>query len=178
MINGVNVTKLSSQTGLQANETRVQGDFEVIGSEFINLISTIITSRMVKAEKQAGLLEKDSYGQILEDLKDVWRLTDAEEQADVEDGSWVHTSNEDKDLLVKLGLAKGPNVPEPKKKERPKKTPSLEEKPKRPRGRPRVRPLPEPGVKRKPGRPKKVKPEFVGPKRPRGRPRKTYSPEI
>lgn len=165
------------KTGLQANETRVQGDFEVIGSEFINLISTIITSRMVKAEKQAGLLEKDSYGQILEDLKDVWRLSDSEEQADVEDGSWVHTSNEDKDLLLKLGLAKGPNVPEPKKKGRPKKEPSPVEKPKRPRGRPRVRPIPEPGAKRKPGRPKKDKPEFVGPKRPRGRPRKSYSSE-
>ncbi len=165
------------KTGLEADETRVQGDFEVIGSEFINFISTIITSRMVKAEREAGLLEKHSYGEILEDLREIWRLTESEEKADVQDNGWVHTTIEAKDILVKLGLATAPEAPKPKKKGRPKKNTTLVEQPKRPRGRPRVRPLPEPGMQRKPGRPRKDKPVFVGPKRPRGRPRKIYSSE-
>ena len=31
--------------------TRVQGDYSVIGSEFINFISTVLTSRMCKKQK-------------------------------------------------------------------------------------------------------------------------------
>lgn len=163
------------KTGLEGNETRVQGDFEVFGSEFINFIATIITSRMVKAERDAGLLEKHSYGEILEELKEVWRFTEAEEKADVQDNGWVHTTIEAKDTLVKLGLVTAPEAPQPKKKGRPKKNTPPSEQPKRPWGRPRVRPLPEPRMEIKPGRPKMDKPEFVGPKRPRGRPRKIYS---
>lgn len=122
-------------------------------------------------------MDKHSYGEILEDMRQVWRLTESNEQTDVDDDGWVHTTLESKDLLVKLGLVTAPEAPQPKKKGRPKKNISSFEVPERPRGRPRVRPLPEPGVKRKPGRPKKVQAEFVGPKRPRGRPRKVYSSE-
>ena len=40
------------------DKTNVQGDFSVIGSEFVNFISTVITCRLIKKARDAKLLEK------------------------------------------------------------------------------------------------------------------------
>ena len=145
------------KTGLEANQTRVQGDYSVIGSEFINFLCTIITSRMVKAEKEAGLLDELSYGSILEDLNEAWReVNEQHNDVHIEDQYWVHTTLETKSILAKLGLALAP-APEPPKKRGRKKKVMAEQvpaTPKRPRGRPRIHPLPDPSTKRKPGRPR------------------------
>ena len=42
------------------DKTEVQGDFSLLGLEFINFISTVLTCRMLKKAREAGLLEKVS----------------------------------------------------------------------------------------------------------------------
>ena len=47
------------------DHTDVQGDFSVIGSEFINFISTVATCRIIRKAQNAGLLEKMSYAELM-----------------------------------------------------------------------------------------------------------------
>ena len=143
----------SYKTDIELTTTGVHGDFSVYGKEFINFISTLITTRIIKKEHEAGLLDRMSYGDILEDLNDAWRMTGAPISAKSNDGYWVNVLPSVIEILEKLGLSEPSPKPEPKKRGRPRK--EKEEKPKRPRGRPRKNP-----------------PEEYKPKRPRGRPRK------
>ena len=114
----------------------MQGDFSLIGSGFINFVSTVITCRMLRKAREAGLLEKVSYGELLDDLSNAWRMADAPEDPATDDGFWIHTLNYVFDELEALGLSKLVPKPAPKKRGRPRKNPT-ESKPKRPRGRPR-----------------------------------------
>jgi hypothetical protein len=120
------------------DHTNVQGDFSVIGSEFINFISTVATCRIIRKAQNVGLLEKMSYGDLMDDLSSAWRKTDAPEEPATDDGYWVHTLQLVFDELEALGLSKPVPKPEPKKRGRkPKPKDETEQKPKRKRGRPR-----------------------------------------
>lgn len=124
------------------DHTDVQGDFSVIGSEFINFISTLATCRIVRKAEKAGLLDTMSYGDLMDDLREAWRRVDAPAEPMTHDGYWVHTLETCYDEMEKLGICKPAPKPEPKKRGRkPKpKDPELQ-KPKRPRGRPRKNPI-------------------------------------
>lgn len=98
--------------------TREQGDFSVIGSEFINFISTVATCRIVKKAEQAGLLDHMSYGDLMDDLSSAWRRTDAPNDPSTDDGYWVHTLKTVFEELEALGLSKPVPKPEPKKRGR------------------------------------------------------------
>lgn len=124
------------------DKTNVQGDFSVIGSEFINFIATVATCRMLRKARSANLLEGMSYGDLMEDLNSSWRMTDAPEPPTSDDRYWVHTLNVVFEELEALGLSIPISKPAPKKRGRPRKKPETE-KPKRPRGRPRKHPLPD-----------------------------------
>lgn len=128
------------------DRTNVQGDFSVIGSEFVNFIATVMTSRMLSKATAAGLLETRSYGDLLDDLSEVWRDADAPEHAATNDGHWIHTLEYEFAELDALGLSEPIPKPVPKKRGRPRKNPVLENKPKRRRGRPRKHPLPDDGA--------------------------------
>lgn len=175
------------KSDLGMTETRVQSDFSIRGSEFINFISTVITCRIINKTKAAGLLEHDTtIEDIIEDLGEVWRKVDAPEDQKpvIGDKYWVNCLETYGEYLVKLDLAqpseetdvqpkRGPGRP---KKPSPEGT---EPKPKREPGRPRKNPdtaTAAPAEKRKRGRPKKnpVAEEPAQPevKRKRGRPRK------
>ena len=120
------------------DHTGEQGDFSVIGSEFVNFISTVATCRIIKKAEQAGLLKQMSYGDLMDDLSSAWRRTDAPKDPSTDDGYWVHTLNTVFEELEALGLSKPVPKPEPKKRGRkPKPKDQAEPKPKRPRGRPR-----------------------------------------
>lgn len=120
------------------DHTDVQGDFSVIGSEFINFISTVATCRIIRKAQNAGLLEKMSYGELMDDLASAWRRTDAPEEPATDDGCWVHTLQLVFDELEALGLSKPVPKPAPKKRGRkPKPKDETEQQPKRKRGRPR-----------------------------------------
>ena len=160
------------------DRTSVQGNFSVIGSEFINYISTTITCRMLKKAAQAGLLARMSYGDVLDDLSRVCRKVDAPTTLPSSDDEyWVNNpTREEFEVLEALGLSTPVPKPEPKKRGRPRKNPAPgEQQQKRPRGRPRKNPLPEAGQPKRPrGRPRK-NPELPveAAKKPRGRPKKS-----
>lgn len=118
------------------DRTKDQGDFSLLGSEFINFISTVLTCRMLRKAQETGLLEKASYGELLDDLFNAWRMVDSSEKPTIDDGFWVHTLSYVFDELEALGISKPIPKPVPKKRVRPRKNP-VEDKPKRPRGRPR-----------------------------------------
>ena len=121
------------------DKTNVQGDFSLIGSEFINFIATAATCRLLKKARDTKLLEQMSYGDLMEDLSSAWRMVDAPEAPASDDGKWVHTLPSVFEELEALGLSKPIPKPAPKKRGRPRKHP-VDEKPKRPRGRPRKNP--------------------------------------
>jgi len=116
--------------------TNVQGDFSLIGSEFVNFIATLMTSRMVRKASNVKLLDVMTYGDLMEDLSSAWRKSDSQDLPMSGDKKWVHTLPSVLILLEKLGLSE-PIIKERRKRGRPKKLKNTFEKPKRPRGRPR-----------------------------------------
>ena len=120
------------------DHTDVQGDFSVIGSEFVNFIATIATCRIIRKATKAELLNKMTYSDLMDDLSSAWRRVDAPAEPSANDGYWVHTLLTVHEELEALGLSKPEPKPEPKKHGRkPKPKDQVEQKPKRPRGRPR-----------------------------------------
>ena len=102
--------------------TNTQGDFSVIGAEFVNFISTVITARIVNKIEHTELLTNLSYADIMDDLSSAWRKTCAPLTIpDTKDEYWVHTNNIVFELLEKLGLSKPIPKPESKKPGRPPK---------------------------------------------------------
>ena len=88
-------------------------DFSVIGNEFVNFISTVATCRIIRKARQCGLLEKISYGDLMDDLSSAWRRTDAPPEPSSDDGYWVHTLKYVFDELEALGLSTPEPKPEP-----------------------------------------------------------------
>lgn len=124
------------------DKTNVQGDFSLIGSEFINFISTVATCRIIRKARKAGLLKDMTYGELMDDLSSAWRMVGAPEPPKSDDGYWVHTLKIVFEELETLELSLPVPKPVPKKRGRPRKDPDIN-KPKRPRGRPRKYPLPD-----------------------------------
>ena len=73
------------------DRTNVQGDFSLIGSEFINFIATVATCRLIARAREAGLLNKMSYKDLMDDLSSAWRMVDSPAPPRSDDGFWVHT---------------------------------------------------------------------------------------
>ncbi len=120
------------------DKTNVQGDFSVMGSEFIDFIATVMTCRMVRKARDCGLMDTMSYGDLMSDLGEAWRRTDGPQEPSSDDGYWVHTLKEHLEELEALGLSKPVPKPAPRKRGRPKKVQDQQaDKPRRPRGRPR-----------------------------------------
>ena len=90
------------------DQTGVQGDFSVIGSEFINFISTTLTCRMIRKAEDAGLLKDDSWADLMDDLSSAWRRVDGPMPPKADDSAWVHTIPKVMNLLTALGLAAKP----------------------------------------------------------------------
>ena len=116
--------------------TNVQGDFSVIGEEFVNFIATILTSRMTKKADETGLLDTMSYGELMDDLSSAWRGVKGESVKPKDnDNYWIHTLPSVMEILVKLDIATCTKVK--RNPGRPRKQKPVSDKPKRPRGRPR-----------------------------------------
>lgn len=88
------------------DKTGVQGDFSVIGKEFVNFISTIATCRIIRTIKKTDLFTKLTYGELIDDLMSVWRRTDAPSEATSDDEYWVHTLKKEFEELEALKLSK------------------------------------------------------------------------
>ena len=95
--------RYKSDEGL--DQTNVQGDFSLIGSEFINFISTVATCRIIRKARTVGLLGKMSYGEMMDDLSSAWRRIDAPKIPASDDGYWIHTLKTVYEELEALGLS-------------------------------------------------------------------------
>lgn len=148
--------------------TRVQSDYAVRGSEFIDFIATVLTRRIVDRMAKAGVLDDNTYGDVIDDLRGCWRSckTEINTKPSVQDELWCRLLKKDEDLLVRLGLATPPDdkpASPSKRRGRPKKetptdTSSKGETPKRKPGRPRTKPIIY-GPPRRRGRPRKFEPD-------------------
>ena len=103
------------------DRTNVQGDFSLLGSEFINFIATVTTCRMLRKARECGLLDKMSFGELLDDLSSAWRMVDASETPSTGDCAWVHTLKTVFEELEALGLSQPIPKPPLKKRGRPRK---------------------------------------------------------
>lgn len=104
------------------DKTNVQGDFTVIGAEFVNFIATLLTCRIIRKAEDAKLLDDMTYGELMDDLSSAWRKTDAPTDPATDDGGWVYNFNYLFDELEALGLSKPAPKPEPQKRGRKPKT--------------------------------------------------------
>ncbi len=136
------------KSACEFDETRVQDDYSVIGSEFCDFLSTVLTFRLIKAFDKAHLLDIRTYKKILSVLVRA-------RKARVDNGAWqlIRMNPSHMEILQSLGLVPRPEEPPKKKRGRPagskNRKPdvtdqsSSDQMPKRRRGRP-------PGSKNKP----------------------------
>lgn len=103
------------------DRTHVQGDFSLIGSEFVNFISTVITCRLLGKARDSKLLKHLTYGELMDDLNSAWRKVDGPQEPASDDDCWIHTNLCVFEELEALGLSKPAPKPEPKKRGRPRK---------------------------------------------------------
>lgn len=84
------------------------------------------------------LLDKFTYGELLDELEHIWRKTAAKGPVQSSDPYWVHPFKDGMQILEELGLSEPIATldGEPKPKGRPKRKPVFVG-PKRPRGRPK-----------------------------------------
>ena len=123
------------------DETRVQDDYSVIGSEFCDFLSTILTFRLIKAFDKADLLKDRTYKKIMSVLTRAKKVR-------LEGSEWqlIQINPSHQILLQDLELLPKPEAAPKKKPGRPKGSKSkTAAKEKMDSSEP---------VKRKPGRPK------------------------
>jgi len=84
---------------LKMDQTRVHEDCSVIGTEFINFLSVLITYRLIKIFKNVEQLKGVPYNTILKKLKRVTKIRGP-------DGKWSirKITEKEKDLMVELGV--------------------------------------------------------------------------
>ena len=136
------------KSACEFDETHVQDDYSVIGSEFIDFLSTLLTFKLLKVFDKAELLGDHTYKKLMSVLARAKKVR-------VEDEDWqlVRMDPSHVEILQKVDLVPKPEEPPKKKPGRPKgsKNKVKEEKSsapvvvveKRKRGRP-------PGSKNKP----------------------------
>lgn len=142
------------KSACEFDETRVHDDYSVIGSEFCDFLSTVLTFRLIKAFDQKGLLEGRTYKKLMSILTrakkvrtsgDAWQL--------------IRLNKSHIEVLEELELIPKPEEPPKRKPGRPKgsgKKPTILENSREPTVEKRRRGRPK-GSKNKP------KPENITP---------------
>ena len=104
------------KSALEFDETRVHDDYSVIGSELCDFLSTVITWRLINLFRDAGLLEKMTYGKVMKILRRAKRVK-------VDGGEWelVRTAPSAMEVLQALELVPKPENPPKRKRGRPRK---------------------------------------------------------
>lgn len=121
------------------DETRVHDDYSVIGSEFCNFLSSVLTFRMLAAFDKSGLLEKHTYKKIMSVLAKAKKIC-------IDNGDWtlIRMNPSQIEMLQDLGMLprseeeprRSVGRPKGSKQNKPK-DPSTEMPAKRKRGRPK-----------------------------------------
>ena len=94
---------------------RVQDDYSVIGSEFCDFLSTVLTFRLIKAFDRANLLEDHTYKKIMSVLRRA-------KKARTDGGDWqlIRMNQSHSEILQELELIPKPEEPPKRKRGRPK----------------------------------------------------------
>jgi hypothetical protein len=105
------------KSACEFDETRVHDDYSVIGSEFCDFLSTVLTFRLIKRFDSAKVLEKYTY-------KKTMSILTRAKKVKLDGANWklikINPSHEE--LLKDLGLLPKPEEPPKKKRGRPRKT--------------------------------------------------------
>ena len=86
------------------DETRVHDDYSVIGSEFCNFLSTVLTFRLIREFDRKGLLKTRNYSRLMALLRRAKKVR-------VDGGEWnlIRVNPSVRDILCSLELVQ----PEP-----------------------------------------------------------------
>lgn len=103
------------KSACEFDETRVQDDYSVIGSEFCDFLSTLLTFRLIKAFDKAKLLDERPYKKVMSVLV---RAKKARISGD--DWRLIQLNPSHEKLLQELGLLPKPEEPPKRKPGRPK----------------------------------------------------------
>jgi len=103
------------KSACEFDETRVHDDYSVIGGEFCDFLSTLLTFRLLKAFDNARLLEHMTYKMIMSSLKRAKKV-----KVSGDDWQMIKINPSVVEILQKLGILETP-VSIPKKRGRPKK---------------------------------------------------------
>ena len=89
------------KSACEFDETRMHGDYSVVGSEFCDFLASVLTFRLIKAFDKAGLLKTMNYSRIMSLLKRAKKVRVGE------DGDWrlVKVNPKLEKMLAALGLA-------------------------------------------------------------------------
>ena len=103
------------KSACEFDETRVQDDYSVIGSEFCDFLSTLLTFRLIKVFDQANLLENRTYKKIMSVL-------DRAKKIRLDGKTWqlIRLNPSHEEILQMLGLIPKPEELPKKKPGRPK----------------------------------------------------------
>jgi len=107
------------KSACEFDETRVHDDYSVIGSEFCDFLSTLLTFRLIKAFDNVKLLEHMTYKVIMSSLKRAKKV-----KVPGDDWQLIKINPYIVDILQKLSILDTPAAPDsvPKKRGRPKKS--------------------------------------------------------
>ncbi len=100
----------------QFDETRVHDDYSVIGSEFCDFLSTVLTFRLLKKFEETELINSYTYKKILSVLNRAKKIR-------IDNGDWdlLNMNPSQIKILQKLSLVPQEDLPK-QKRGRPKKT--------------------------------------------------------
>lgn len=97
-------------------------DHRLSGLGLICSVSALITIRMMTAARSAHLLDRMTFGELMVRLSSVRRMADSSfsgKMPDALDGRWSVPLKSSMELLARLGLVSGIEVPQPKRRGRP-----------------------------------------------------------
>ena len=103
------------KSACQFDDTRVQDDYSVIGSEFCDFLATVLTFRLIKAFDGAHLLEKHTYKKVMATLKRAKKIRIVNK-----DWQLIRTAPSAIEILQKLGLLAKPQAEMKKRGRKPK----------------------------------------------------------
>jgi len=103
------------KSSCEFDETRVQDDYSVIGSEFCDFLSTVLTFRLIKQFDRSKLLEDRTYKKLMSVLERAKKA-----RVDGKDWQMIRINPSQEEILQKLNLLPTPEQPPKKKPGRPK----------------------------------------------------------
>jgi len=105
------------KSACEFDETRVHDDYSVIGSEFCDFLSTILTFRLIKRFDKVKALEKNTYKRIMSILTRAKKVN-----LDGENWTLIKLNPSHEELLISLGILPKQEEQPKKKRGRPRKT--------------------------------------------------------